>query len=769
MVAPELPDKQLPMLFSCSRCGTKYRIPDQKLANKIVKIRCKTCAAVIVVRGPAQAGPAAAVPGGPGAAVAGEVFDAAVWFVAIAGKQRGPMRVKQLRALISEGLLTPETFVWKDGMGDWQRAKSVAEFAAVFPIAPPVPATPPAPPLPAAAVAAAEQQAQAQAAARQAAEAKAREAAHQARQLAEEAARRQAAEAARKEAEAARKEAEARAIAEAQEAAREQEAARKQEAEANARALAQAAEAAQQAAEAAQREAEAKAKALAQAAEASRRQADADAKALAEAEEAARKQAEAEAEAKALAEAEEATRKQAEAEAKALAEAEAKALAKAEEATRKQAEAEAEAEAKALAEALARAEEAARREASPDALPAAAEASVLGDDLLVVESDEGAPPDLPPIPVLPPQASHTDAVVEDGKAAGEAGDEVHDVLDHDLSEFDDFFNAEIAPEALGEDLLPAVHVAPTKEDKASFKAAMKEAASAIDKIGRAEKKPTAFEMQALRQEFSVVQKLEQSNRRRTVIAVIVAAALIAGIVLVVMLTRGPAIPDSSGSDEPEFVEAKRVLYATRQADDEEAITRPQPKAEVGSARVEEPAAAKGTSFVDVTKEAKKVKRAPDRTKRTVRKPKEARAEDKPASTKVADNGLDQKSLSRANQLRRTIPDKGTSEKIVAPKFGAKAAADADKKRQAAASETAQKRGAQIKKALKKKKRQFARCKSGDDEKVRVHFTVTAHGRVNGVSVSGTAGSKATCVKTILGRAIFPPGQGSHRFSHVFVL
>ncbi len=40
------------MLFSCSNCRTKYKIPDEKVAHKVLKIRCKTCGAVLVVRDP---------------------------------------------------------------------------------------------------------------------------------------------------------------------------------------------------------------------------------------------------------------------------------------------------------------------------------------------------------------------------------------------------------------------------------------------------------------------------------------------------------------------------------------------------------------------------------------------------------------------------------------------------------------------------------------------------------------------------------------------
>src|SRR5436309_246419 len=38
------------MKFQCERCKTRYSIADEKVRGKILKIRCKTCEAVITVR-----------------------------------------------------------------------------------------------------------------------------------------------------------------------------------------------------------------------------------------------------------------------------------------------------------------------------------------------------------------------------------------------------------------------------------------------------------------------------------------------------------------------------------------------------------------------------------------------------------------------------------------------------------------------------------------------------------------------------------------------
>src|SRR5215470_400178 len=38
------------MKFQCDRCKTRYSIADEKVRGKILKIRCKSCEAVITVR-----------------------------------------------------------------------------------------------------------------------------------------------------------------------------------------------------------------------------------------------------------------------------------------------------------------------------------------------------------------------------------------------------------------------------------------------------------------------------------------------------------------------------------------------------------------------------------------------------------------------------------------------------------------------------------------------------------------------------------------------
>lgn len=62
---------------------------------------------------------------------------AAMFFVAVEGKQAGPFDVATLKAQANAGRLTRESLVWKSGMSAWSAAGSVGELAALFTDVPP--------------------------------------------------------------------------------------------------------------------------------------------------------------------------------------------------------------------------------------------------------------------------------------------------------------------------------------------------------------------------------------------------------------------------------------------------------------------------------------------------------------------------------------------------------------------------------------------------------------------------------------------------------
>ena len=61
--------------------------------------------------------------------------------VLIDGQQQGPLDFDAIAAMIADGQVTGDTFVWQEGMAEWQRAAEVPEIAALIDAnAPPPPA-----------------------------------------------------------------------------------------------------------------------------------------------------------------------------------------------------------------------------------------------------------------------------------------------------------------------------------------------------------------------------------------------------------------------------------------------------------------------------------------------------------------------------------------------------------------------------------------------------------------------------------------------------
>jgi predicted Zn finger-like uncharacterized protein len=175
------------MKFSCDRCDAQYMISDEKVGPNGVKVRCKKCSNVILVRRAAENGaisaqvpaPApATTPTGEGLeAELGHAFDnafgdaqpkqdqqepaaapapdadstqavspdeaarlaarsaapepaATEWYVAIGQAQVGPLPLTEVRRKWEAGDVGPDSLVWRPGMGDWAPLKDVSDLAA---------------------------------------------------------------------------------------------------------------------------------------------------------------------------------------------------------------------------------------------------------------------------------------------------------------------------------------------------------------------------------------------------------------------------------------------------------------------------------------------------------------------------------------------------------------------------------------------------------------------------------------------------------------
>jgi predicted Zn finger-like uncharacterized protein len=116
------------MKITCQSCQSKYTIADDKVLGKVVKIKCKKCAATIFVNGsdgsttvgsdtdnePLSRYRAENVPEG--------------WTVNVADGEQKTMTDQQVVIAFQAGTISAETFLWKDGMPDWVPLREVGEL-----------------------------------------------------------------------------------------------------------------------------------------------------------------------------------------------------------------------------------------------------------------------------------------------------------------------------------------------------------------------------------------------------------------------------------------------------------------------------------------------------------------------------------------------------------------------------------------------------------------------------------------------------------------
>ena len=67
------------------------------------------------------------------------------YFTAVNGQQAGPFTIQQLQQLAGNGQLTRQTYIWKQGMANWDFAENIPEVATLFGTNTPPPPPPPVP------------------------------------------------------------------------------------------------------------------------------------------------------------------------------------------------------------------------------------------------------------------------------------------------------------------------------------------------------------------------------------------------------------------------------------------------------------------------------------------------------------------------------------------------------------------------------------------------------------------------------------------------
>ncbi|MGM0576572.1 MAG: GYF domain-containing protein [Myxococcota bacterium] len=785
------------MIFSCSKCNARYKLPDEKVANRVLKVRCKNCGVVIVVRDPAARRAASQKPGRAGAGAS-----EGPWYVAVDGQQRGPMESEGVRALVRAGVVDASSYAWRPGLKDWAPLGRLPEAALWL---------------------------------REAAGARAAEAGRTDGDIAERPApgpsrpgdtpsgessedstvadsslaglyaRYQEEERARKEvgraAEAAPDEDSGGMESPPQPGASEEQTSLREEA--GEEQSASAASGLTPAEDSGGMESAPGSEEPAASAEDSGGMESPPQPGASEEHTSLREEAGEEQSASA-----------------------ASGLTPAEDSGGMESAPGSEEPAQTPSGGgpsgapgggitpHVGAEEQAHPTKTEGLAPEPEEEEILDDVQVVEEPASPAAPEVPEesapsgMPALPPDAEELAPKPGHGEEAGvgeapappvepsergaaqasespadERADEgpggvVDDAdarasLDEDLALFDEY-EADgdaflgLAPDDLHDaESEPARPAGPTKEERDLLKKAMKDAAT-VDVMNVVER-PSRAERKTLRQEFSVVAELDRSKRRRSVGFVVLAAVLVGVAVLAVVMvqtqrmerrTRNAQEFKSEGSAVP--VADYKAVYDSLVEEREAELDRPLTRAERDelAQRAAQEAAERDES-PHVQQEPKKASPRPKRPQRVARRDEEAQREAKAEANyrKLTDDEF----------AKLTAESGGKAEVKVGfdPTAAAREAEEAaEEKRARVAGERAQ----EVARTFAKKRRQLARCKDDLEEKLKAEFTVAPSGRVTSVDVTGTrSSSKAKCVADILERAMFPAGPQSQTYRQSLTL
>src|SRR5215472_18141439 len=118
---------RLRMKITCQACQAKYTIADDKVAGKVVKIRCKKCGASIVINGNESATGSSAPPPAGGAV---EDVKVAPWTVNVADGDQRTMTEAEIIEAYKTSVVNDDTFCWREGMSDWQSLQEIAPLYA---------------------------------------------------------------------------------------------------------------------------------------------------------------------------------------------------------------------------------------------------------------------------------------------------------------------------------------------------------------------------------------------------------------------------------------------------------------------------------------------------------------------------------------------------------------------------------------------------------------------------------------------------------------
>lgn len=120
------------MKISCPACQAKYSIADEKVTDRLAKIRCRKCGATIVIDGkttPANVYTAAGeAPNAATAAAVEQDAGGSSYSVDLGEGDQRNMTVAEIVAAYNAGQVTAETYLWADGFADWKGLGEIDEI-----------------------------------------------------------------------------------------------------------------------------------------------------------------------------------------------------------------------------------------------------------------------------------------------------------------------------------------------------------------------------------------------------------------------------------------------------------------------------------------------------------------------------------------------------------------------------------------------------------------------------------------------------------------
>jgi predicted Zn finger-like uncharacterized protein len=122
--------------ISCPACAAKYSIADEKVSDRLAKIRCRKCGATIVIDGKANPPSVYTAAGEATTEASDDAGDSQVGGLQFTvdfgeGDQR-TMLVSEIVAAYNASQITEDTYLWADGFADWKPLAEVDEVVSAL-------------------------------------------------------------------------------------------------------------------------------------------------------------------------------------------------------------------------------------------------------------------------------------------------------------------------------------------------------------------------------------------------------------------------------------------------------------------------------------------------------------------------------------------------------------------------------------------------------------------------------------------------------------